>query len=139
MKLRAVIAHCWGGSPEAGWYPQAQATLAQLGIATTVPRLPEPDQPVLEDWLDALATAIGTPDPGLMLVGHSLGAIAALHWLGGCPPATRIAGLMLVAPPVHATGVPEVDRFLLPPLDLVRAGTRAASVDVLVSALDPWL
>lgn len=139
MKLRAVLAHCWDESPAAGWYPQAQAALAGLGIATTVPPLPAPDQPVLQDWLDALSAAIGEPDEGLLLIGHSLGAIATLHWLARAEPTTRIAGVLLVAPPIAATGIAEVDRFLDPAPVLRIAALRANRIDALVSLADPWL
>lgn len=139
MTLRAVIAHCWTGTPQAGWYPEAAHTLETLGIRTQVPALPETDAPKLEDWLAALSAAIGEADDTLLLVGHSLGAVALLHWLARTDPATRIGGLLLVAPPITATGIAAVDRFLAPPPDLRAAGQRAPRSEAIVSLADTYL
>lgn len=139
MNVRTVLAHCWTGSPDAGWYPQAREALAAPGIPMRVPQLPRPDRPEPENWLAELSAAIGEPDAGLLLIGHSLGAVAVLHWLARAPEATRVGGVLLVAPPIAATGIAEVDRFLAPPPDLATAGRRAARIDALLSIADPYL
>ena len=139
MTLRAVIAHCWTGTPDAGWYPQAARTLATAGIVPQVPALPDANEPRLEAWLAALSAAIGKADDSLLLVGHSLGAVALLHWLARADPGTRIGGLLLVAPPIAATGIAAVDRFLEPPPDLAAAAQRARRRDAIVSVADPYL
>lgn len=137
--MRAVIAHCWTGAPDAGWYPAAAAALRALGYEVLVPALPNPDAPEPGSWVQALESAIGPRTDDLLLVGHSLGALAALHWLCSSPAATRLSGLFLVAPPLHATGVPEVDRFLAPGPDLDAASSKVARSAVLVSDVDAYL
>ncbi|OHE81757.1 MAG: hypothetical protein A2X76_11830 [Lysobacterales bacterium GWF1_69_6] len=139
MTLRAVIAHCWTGTPQAGWYPQAARSLESLGIRTQVPALPDTDAPTLEDWLAALSAAIGEADDTLLLIGHSLGAVALLHWLARAEPTRRIGGLLLVAPPITATGIAEVDAFLAPPPDLAAAGQRVQRSEAIVSLADTYL
>lgn len=139
MSWRAVLAHCWTGTPELGWYPEAVKLFAAHGIALHVPALPDTDQPVLSDWLASLSHNIGEVDERLLLIGHSLGAVALLHWLARYEGDTRVAGVMLVAPPIHATGIVEVDRFLSPPPDLVRARHAAKRIDAVFSQHDQYL
>lgn len=137
--MRAVIAHCWTGSPDIGWYPAAAAALRALAYEVVVPTLPNTDAPEPGDWIQALQSSIGTETDELLLVGHSLGAVAVLHWLSLAPPSTRVAGVFLVAPPLQSTGIPEVDRFLSPGPDLAGAARRAAKSAVLVSDADTYL
>ncbi len=139
LQRRAVIAHCWPGAPDAGWYPETARSLAAVGLTIQVPALPDPDEPRLDEWLAALSGAIGEADDSLLLIGHSLGAVALLHWLARSEPATRIGGLLLVAPPITATGIVAVDRFLDPPPDLAAAGQRVQRREVIVSLADPYL
>lgn len=139
MTLRAVLAHCWTGSPDAGWYPQARDALAALGIPLHVPALPVPDRPEPAAWIAALSAAIGEPGDDVLLVGHSLGAVAALHWLARAPADARVGAVLLIAPPLAATGTAEVDRFLAQSPDLAAARERAGRIDALLSIADPWL
>lgn len=59
------------------------------------------DTPTPEDWLPAIASAIAQAAPPVVLVGQSLGCLAAVHWAGQSDPAeiARVAGAFLVAPP----------------------------------------
>jgi predicted alpha/beta hydrolase family esterase len=113
--------------------------LQALGYVVQVPALPDTDSPVAEAWTATLGQTMGPDHRDVLLVGHSLGALAALHWVANAPPSTRLAGLFVVAPPLHATGIEEVDRFLSPAplLDSVR--TKAGRAAVLVSDNDPYL
>lgn len=137
--MRAVIAHCWTGTPEAGWYPAAAAALRAAGFEVVVPELPDSDSPDLAAWLCTLNEAIGESRDDLLLIGHSLGALAALHWLSHLPARTKIAGLFLIAPPLRPTGIPEVDRFLTQPPDMALVRKMAERAAVLVSDQDPYL
>lgn len=139
MKQRAILAHCWTGSPQAGWYPQAVAAFAEAGIDAHVPALPETDAPKPLAWQHALDKAIAANEDSLLLVGHSLGAIAILHWLATADASVHVDAVLLIAPPVSPTGIEPVDRFLFPALDFASARRRARRFDAIVSALDPWL
>ncbi|MFT3807248.1 RBBP9/YdeN family alpha/beta hydrolase [Arenimonas sp.] len=139
MKARAIIAHCWTGAPGDGWYPSAVSALAEHGIAAHVPALPDSLHPDRQAWQAALSGAIGTPEESLLLIGHSLGAIALLHWLTRAAAGYQIDSLLLIAPPLSPTGVAEVDRFLDPPPDLREARRRVRRIDAILGANDPWL
>lgn len=137
--MHAVIAHCWTGSPADGWYPAAAAALRSLGYLVTVPALPDADTPDLSAWVQALNDAVDAHREDLLLIGHSLGALAALHWAATSSSPTRIAGLFVVAPPLHPTGIPEVDRFLTPAIDLYSARRNVTRAAALVSDGDQYL
>lgn len=139
MNPRAVLAHCWTGSPAAGWYPAASEALAACGIPVCAPALPEPDRPDLEDWLETLSAVIGDADERLLLIGHSLGAIALLHWLARAGRDTRVGGVLLIAPPIAPIGIAAVDAFLTPAPDLAAARRRVRRIEVLLSLADPYL
>ena len=55
------------------------------------------DEPDLADWCLALDRATQDQSAGLVLVAHSLGGLAAGHWLRQARPHVR--GVFLVAPP----------------------------------------
>lgn len=135
--LRAVIAHCWTGTPGSGWYPALASRLAALGYAVHTPLLPDTDDPRPEAWHSALTRAIGRPDAGLLLLGHSLGALAATRWLAAAD--ARAGALVLVAPPAGPTGLDVVARFALEDAVIARALQQAARTDVLVGEADPYL
>jgi predicted alpha/beta hydrolase family esterase len=113
--------------------------LRQQGIDVRIPALPDADAPRLDAWLDTLDAASIGIDDDLLVIGHSLGAVAALHWISRRPQPARIAGLLLVAPPLQATGIPEVDRFLSPAPDLAAARRRVERAGVFVSDVDRYL
>merc|ERR1712166_23711 len=81
---RVVVAHGYTAHPQKHWFPRLKAQLEPLGIQVIVPPLPNTEAPVLEQWVDALTEAIGIPDEQTVVVGHSLGCVAALHRWGSC-------------------------------------------------------
>lgn len=139
MTVRAVIAHCWTGTPAVGWYPAAKSELSALGYHVEVPALPETDAPDPVAWRSALDAIIANRADETLLVGHSLGALAVLHWLAAAPETTSLAGLFLVAPPLALTGIKEVDRFLQPPPNLRAVRGKMRQAAVLVSDEDKYL
>lgn len=54
------------------------------------------NQSDLDGWGDAINRELRPGDPPALLIGHSFGALAALHWTRRYPQ--RVAGLVLVAP-----------------------------------------
>lgn len=136
--LRAVVAHCWQGSPTAGWYPSLARELGDsFGINVSVPAMPDSDDPDPGAWQVALEHAIGS-DPGpLVLVGHSLGALAVLRWLLAAP--APIAGVAFVAPPIGPSHVEVINRFAVDAHELPAALSKARRAVVAVSEADPYL
>ncbi len=69
--------------------------------------------------MDQLRSAIGQPDPGLVLVGHSLGCTMVLRAVSDWAPSVRIAGIVLVAGMVELKGWKPPALFV-PPLDYAK-------------------
>ncbi len=135
-----VILHGWQGSGPDHWQTWLAEQLRAAEREVRYPELPDPDEPTLADWLDALTgTLDGLPDDGFDVVAHSLGAVLWLHHVAGGRPAPRPARVVLVAPPSPATAIPEIAPFFPPPLD-IDAVRRAAGGTVLVGGDDdPYL
>jgi predicted alpha/beta hydrolase family esterase len=82
MLTRALIVPAMLSGPDDHWYPDLRKRLQAAGygeIATAV--LPE-GPPSLPAWLEAIGAARLVPSEDTLVVGHSLGAVAALAWLG---------------------------------------------------------
>lgn len=113
-RLAVVFVHGLGGRLE-----QWSAQLAGLGpalraVAVDLPGHGESDAAADGDYsVPALAAAVGAAiDAGalrrVVLVGHSLGALAAIEYAAGHPE--RVAGLLLVDPSGDQTRMRPVDR-----------------------------
>jgi len=93
------------------------------------------DHPDLAAWLDRAEAAVEA-NPGAFLVGHSLGAVLAVHLLTRRPD-LPVAGLLLVAPADvdrHGRRRPPVAGFA--PLPIAPLGAPAI---VAASRDDPWM
>lgn len=136
MAEQYLILHGWENRRPAGhWQRWLADELESRGAVVRYPQLPEPDVPVLDDWIDALESELRGTDPAsLTVVAHSLGC---LLWLAYA--ARRASGvdgvevplarrLVLVAPPAGnvVRGIPEIAAFA-PTLDCAAAATALAA------------
>lgn len=78
---RVFIVHGWGGKPEQGFKPWLKQELEARGYSAEVPAMPETDNPRIDAWASELQKVIVRPDEDTVLVGHSLGAPAILHYI----------------------------------------------------------
>ena len=110
--MRLVILHGYGALPTSHWFDWLAD---EIGGDAVVPTLPDSDAPRRDAWVAAAREAMGDGD--VLLVGHSLGTVAALLALEGVDLA-RVRGVVLVAPFWERVRLlPELDHFLdLPPL-----------------------
>lgn len=150
MAEEYLILHGWQNRrPEGHWQRWLAGELAARGATVRYPQLPEPDVPVLTEWLDALERELDGTDPySLTVVCHSLGcllwfAYAALRAERGdeAPVARRV---ILAAPPAGEVvrGIPEIAAFApsLPPDACAHAlgTTSIARIVVLGGDFDPF-
>lgn len=49
MSKRALIVHGWEGYPEEGWFPWLKQQLEEKDFIVTVPQMPHPDIPTIDD------------------------------------------------------------------------------------------
>jgi uncharacterized protein len=113
---RAVIVHCWEGTPEYCWYPWARRELEKMGYEVKVPAFPDTQKPELVKWLPVLQEAIGTPDEDLVLIGHSVGCITILRYLESLKEDEKIGKAILVAPFTDHLNYDELKNFFSDPI-----------------------
>jgi predicted alpha/beta hydrolase family esterase len=68
------------------------------------PRMPDEGDPNFDRWIAALEEELGKLDDGAVLVGHSFGGTVIALGLSRDPPARRLAGVFLIAPPFFGEG-----------------------------------
>lgn len=77
---RALIVPAMSSGPDDHWYPDLRQRLGSAGfIDIRTAHLPD-GEPLLEEWLAAIALEIDGVDENTLIVGHSLGAVAALAY-----------------------------------------------------------
>ncbi len=79
-KFRYVLLHGYTGSPERNFFPWLKKELEKNGHEVIVPELPNTDDPVVMDQVDAIMRDCSF-DGNTVLIGHSLGGIDALKVL----------------------------------------------------------
>ncbi|MCT4357228.1 alpha/beta hydrolase [Streptomyces sp. Je 1-79] len=100
--------------PPGHWHHWLAGRLSARGHAVRYPQLPEPDAPVLEDWLAALREQLERPADGeFVVVAHSLSVLLWLHAAARTPDGLPVDRVLLVAPPSPAVtaSIPEIAAF----------------------------
>ncbi|MFB7374211.1 RBBP9/YdeN family alpha/beta hydrolase [Streptomyces sp. NPDC056222] len=120
--------------PPGHWHHWLAGELRERGHEVRYPQLPEPDAPVLEDWVAALRAQLHRPAEGeFVVIAHSL---SVLLWLRAASP--DVDRVLLVAPPSPAVtaSIPEITAFAEGlDLDAVRL---KAPVRLVYAAGDPY-
>lgn len=93
---RIFIVHGWGGSPKSGWMPWLEQELRSKNYQVIVPEMPHTEAPKIEEWVPALANAVGNVDGNTYFVGHSIGCQTILRYLQTVDK--KIGGIVFVAP-----------------------------------------
>ncbi|OGF62831.1 hypothetical protein A2662_02910 [Candidatus Giovannonibacteria bacterium RIFCSPHIGHO2_01_FULL_45_33] len=83
MQKKVFIIHGWDGSPQNCWFPWLKNELSKNGFDVTVPSMPDPENPKIEDWVRHLSTVAGKPDVNTYFVGHSIGCQTILRYIEG--------------------------------------------------------
>jgi len=63
--------------------------------------MPDPSTPTFEKWVPFLESLVGTSDAETVVVGHSMGGLAAVRFLERLPEGAKIGKVILVAPVVN--------------------------------------
>lgn len=150
MADEVLILHGWQNRRPAGhWQHWLADQLDSGGVRVRYPQLPEPDAPVLDDWLDELESQLAGTDPaGLTVVAHSLGCLLWMAYAarraesGATRAVARRVLLAAPAAPRVLRGVPEIAAFA-PVLDgeAARRALAATALErpiVVASDEDPY-
>lgn len=78
---RAFIIHGYQGYPDEAWQPWLKAALERNGFHSTLPAMPHPDRPGVEEWIRFIGNLVGSPDENTVLVAHSMGGFATVLFL----------------------------------------------------------
>lgn len=136
---RVFIVHGFNAAPEKHWFPWLQTQLTARQIPVQVLRLPSPQHPVYDEWLQTLKNEIRDVDEHTFFVGHSLGCITILKFLQQLPAATRVGGAVLVSGFDRALPkLPQLDPFTQEPPDYAQLVAMVKCRAVL-SAQNDWL
>lgn len=136
---RAIIVHCWEGTPEYCWYPWVKKELEAKGFEVIVPAFPDTDAPELSAWLPTLQEVIGTPDEDLYLIGHSVGCITIMRYLESLPVDTKIGGVVMVASFTEPLGFDELKNFFTTEIDFEKIKASAKRFVDIYSDNDPFV
>lgn len=137
-----LLLHGWQNRrPPGHWHHWLAAELATAGHHVTYPQLPEPDEPVLADWLTALHDHLdGMPEGDRTVVCHSLGCLLWLHAAATGQVSSPVDRVLLVAPPGPdvVAGIPEIAGFHPPDVTTGRLDAAARYTRLVCSDDDPY-
>lgn len=136
---RAIIVHCWDGTPEYCWYPWLKNELVKQGFTVQVPAMPETELPKQKLWVPKLQEVIGQPDQDLILVGHSVGCITLLRYLEDLTPEQKIGGAVLVAGFTDDLGFEELKNYFEEPLNFEKIKSICPNFICIHSDNDPFV
>ncbi|WP_295697816.1 alpha/beta hydrolase [uncultured Helicobacter sp.] len=95
--MQVYITHGFEAYPQKHWFMWLKNELAKKGISTTIPAMPNADNPAPNEWLATLQQEAQNINTHSYFIGHSLGCIATLNFLNTLPDSTRIGGTILIS------------------------------------------
>lgn len=95
MKRKIYVVHGYTASSHANWFPWLKERLENDQTKVLIPDLPDSKDPYLTSWLEALSKSFHEMDENTIVIGHSLGCIAALRFV--LATGKRIKGAVLVS------------------------------------------
>lgn len=78
--MKVYIIHGWEGHPNNCWFPWLKKELEKLGYEVIIPQMPNPEIPIMKDWIKKLQSLIKL-DKDTILIGHSIGCQTILRYL----------------------------------------------------------
>ena len=151
MRERAFIIHGYLGYPGEAWLPWLKASLEERGYQVWLPAMPHPDRPAIPEWVDFIAKLVGEPDGKTVMIAHSLGCEAVLHFLETLGASAKSVGKTVLVAGRFPTGMSpeeaekrtEGDKVLEPWLtaraDPKNVRMAAGKCTVILSDNDPYI
>jgi len=136
---RAIIIHCWEGTPEYCWYPWLKQELESKGFHVEVSAMPDTEHPRQDAWVPKLRELIGKPDEELILIGHSVGCITILRYLESLQANKKIKGAVLVAGFTDDLGYEELKNYFETPIDFEAIKSHCPKFVAIHSDNDPYV
>lgn len=118
------MVHGFMGVPNGGWRPWLMGELNKQGVYACALPMPNPDEPILGEWLETINFALKDNAEDVILVGHSLGVPAILQFLMSLPAGKKVAGAVLASGPYKKlqtedpnSMIRKIDNFFNPEFD----------------------
>lgn len=137
--MKVIILHGWAGRPFEGWSGWLGSQLRTLGFEVDNPYLPDAEYPRQDRWVAEINESIGTQNSNIILVGHSLGAVAILRALENFKENQKIKAAILVCCFTNDIGLEATKDFFRKPFDWTRIRTGAEKFIIINSDDDPYM
>lgn len=139
---RFLILHGWQNHRPAGhWQRWLAETLGDAGETVHYPQLPDPDFPVLAEWLDVLRRELAAMDGAggeRVVIAHSLGCLLWMRHAERALAGQRVDRVLLVCPAGPAALPSMLEDFHGPPFDARAVSDAARSTELVCTDADPW-
>lgn len=95
---RALILHGTDATPQSNWFTWLKSKLEEAGYDVWLPQLPNSDRPSTKAYTDfLLLNSDFIFDNDTIIVGHSSGAVEALHLLQHLPKKATVKAVFLIS------------------------------------------
>lgn len=140
--MNALLIHRWDGDQTSDWYDWLKGQLAKKDIDLSIPNMPDPENPVIVDWVAACQQAITACSGDVVLIGHSVGCQTILRTLE--KHTQTVKGCVLVAPWFALSNLDEEEQevaepWLTKPIDFQAARSHAGKIIALFSRDDAYV
>ncbi len=134
-----LILHGTGGSPASNWFMWLKGILIGQGHSVWLPQLPGADKPDSKRYTEfLLSNKDFVFDKDTVIIGHSSGAVAALHLLQNLPEGTTIKAAFLVSAFKNNLNWPSLDDLFTEPLDFDGIKQHCENITFIHSIDDPY-
>jgi len=134
----ALLLHGTDGSPQGLWLPWLTKELTDRGWKVWCPQLPHAEAPNAKRYNEFLLSSGWAFDEDSVIVGHSAGAVAALHLLQNLPEGITVKHAILVGSFKDDLGWPELKGMFEESLQYEKIRTRAKKFTFIHSDNDPY-
>lgn len=131
--------------PAGHWHRILTSQLRAAGHTVVYPQFPQPEAPVLEQWLAIVDTELQMlKEAGftrVTVICHSLGCVTWMHYIETNTAPLEISKVLLVAPadPLLLTAAPTFQSIEFTPHLAERLHASCSDITLVASEADPWL
>lgn len=133
MNKKMLIIHGWEADSRSNWFPRAKTYFEKNGYEVFVPDLPGGYSPNFNAWMEIIKK--NSPDKDWIIIGHSLGGVAALRFLE--TSLKPIKQLILVATPFEKMNFEKLAEFLDKPFDWAQIKKNVSKINLVYESDDP--
>lgn len=126
----------YGAGADSNWFPWLASKAKAYRQSALVFNPPSPTVPRLSDWLSAMKLDIDQLGSMPIIIGHSLGCVAALHAVERYELCLK--KLILVAPPYDPMDVSQIKNFFTPKINFSNI-IKSSKEIVILGSEDDWI